>query len=233
MAARMEPGSYGELVVYEMPANPFPDGPGIAASNIQADSQVSEEETLLSGSGSDVLRGNLLLIPVDNALLYVQPWYVVPEEETRRLPQLERVIVNYGDQVVIESTLQEALESLFGERVATLEEPDEPSEGEAEGEPDDEAVPPEEGPGGAAAAEAAELLAQADELFAEADEALADGDLAGYQSAIQEARQLLEEANAILSGEAEGDGEGADGESEPPSDDETTTTTGDVDVTPA
>jgi uncharacterized membrane protein (UPF0182 family) len=235
MAARMDPGHYGQLVVYEMPPGDLPDGPGIAAGKIQAERDVSRDETELGRGGSEVLYGNLLLVPIDNAPLYVQPFYVVPEAESRQLPQLERVIAAFGDQVVIEDTLQEALVALFGpqaEEVETQEVPDEPGEGEAEGEGEE---PPaeSEGPEGTAAEEAARLLAEADELFAQADQALADGDLATFQERINEARGLVDEANALLSGEASADGEDANGSDSPPADESPTTTTTEPETAPA
>jgi uncharacterized protein len=205
MAARMDPGHYGELVVYEMPSGDLPDGPGIAAATIQADETVSELESLLGRGGSEVLYGNLLLVPVDNALLYVQPFYVVPEAETRQLPQLERVIAAFGDDVVIEDTLQEALVALFGERVATQERPGTPSEQPPpEGEQPPEGEPPEDG--GTAADEIARLLERADRLFQQADTALEESDLATYQQRINEARALVAQANELLAGD-EGGGE--------------------------
>jgi uncharacterized membrane protein (UPF0182 family) len=226
MAARMDPDRYGELVVYEMPPGDLPDGPGIAAGKIQAEEDVSRDETELGRGGSEVLYGNLLLVPIDNAPLYVQPFYVVPEAESRQLPQLERVIAAFGDQVVIEDTLQEALEAIFGERVATQEQPDEPS-GE---QPGGEEAPAQ--PEGTAAEEAARLLAEADALFAEADQALADGNLAAYQDAINEARELIDDANALLAGEAGGEGDEG-GEAPPPDEATTTTTTTEPEVSPA
>jgi hypothetical protein len=221
MAARMEPGHYGELVAYEMPSADLPPGPGIAAATIQADGAVSEQETLLGGRGSEVLFGNLLLVPVDNALLYVQPFYVVPESEARQLPQLERVIAAFGDQVVIERTLEEALKSLFGEEeeVETQEDVDATAE---EGE---EVTEPE----GTEADQAAALLAQADAQFAEADAALEDGDLATFQQRLEEARSLVERANALLTGEADGGAEADAAEAEG----DATTTTEEAETSPA
>jgi uncharacterized protein len=199
MAARMDPGHYGALVVYQMPPGDLPDGPGIVAGKIQADENVSRDETELGRGGSRVLYGNLLLVPIDNAPLYVQPFYVVPEAETRQLPQLERVIAAFGDEVVIEDTLQEALAALFGERVPTQERPG------AEGEqPPAEAEPPPEG--GTAADEAARLLARANQLFEQADAALADNDLGTFQERLNQARDLVAQANALLAGD-EGGGE--------------------------
>jgi hypothetical protein len=208
MAARMDPGNYGKLVVYQLPSNALPDGPGLAAAAIRADENVARDQTELGQRGSEVLYGNLLLVPVDNALLYVQPFYVMSDDETRQLPQLEKVIVNYGETVVIEDTLQQALVALFGERVATQERPG------AEGEqPPPEAQPPAE-QGGTAADDAARLLAQADRLFDQADAALADGDLATFQERLNQARELVAQANELLAGSSCGS-----------SSDESTTTT--------
>ena len=128
MAARMDGDNYGKLVVYQMPSGNLPPGPGIAAANIRGDAQVSEQDTQLGLGSSQVLYGNLLLIPIDNALVYVQPFYVVSENEARRLPQLTKVIATFGDQVVIEDTLTEALAALFGQTIPTSQEP--PTAGE-------------------------------------------------------------------------------------------------------
>ena len=193
MAARMDGESYGELVVYEMPSRDLPDGPGIAASDIRGNENVARDETELGRGGSQVLYGNLLLVPVDNALLYVQPFYVESSSEGRQLPQLTKVIATFGDRVVIEETLQEALGALFGQQANTQEEPgvqpDEPA-GDAE----------QPGGTGTAAERAATLLAEADVLFGEADTALAEGDLATYDEKVDEARDKVDEAIALLEG---------------------------------
>jgi len=204
MAARMDGDHYGELVVYEMSSTDLPDGPGIAAATIGADETVSELENLLGRGGSEVRYGNMLLVPINGALLYVQPFYVVAEDQTRQVPQLQRVIVNFGQEVVIENTLAEALTALFGERAVTQEQPDEPATEEGEAPPEGE-----EGTGDldTAAEEAAELLAEADDLFDQADEALRAGDLATYQERIQEAESLVSQAIDLLEGN-DGDGIG-------------------------
>jgi uncharacterized membrane protein (UPF0182 family) len=221
MAARMDPDHYGELVVYEMPPSDLPDGPGLAAAAIRADENVARDQTELGQRGSEVLYGNLLLVPVDNALLYVQPFYVLSEDEARQLPQLEKVIVNFGDTVVIEDTLQEALVALFGERVATQERPG--TEGQPA--PPGETPPPPE-QGGTAADDAARLLAQANQLFAQADAALTDGDLAKFQQLLTQARALVTEANQLLRGEGGGASSGSTTTS-------STTTTTEAETSPA
>ena len=224
MGARMDGDDYGELVVYEMSSRDLPDGPGIAAATIGADEAVSQLENLLGEAGSEVRYGNMLLVPIDNALLYVQPFYVVAEDQTRQLPQLQRVIVAFGKEVVFENTLSEALTVLFGDTAETLEQPDEEAEG-AEGDDVDE-VPGL--PGGTAADQAATLLDEAMDLFAEAEAALADGDLGEYQTKNQEAEDKVSEAISLLQGGGEADGDGAETDPEA----ENTTTT-EADTTPA
>ncbi|HSK23350.1 MAG TPA: UPF0182 family protein [Egicoccus sp.] len=224
MAARMDGDSYGDLVVYEMSSRDLPDGPGIAAASISADVEVGRLETQLSESGSEVRYGNLLLVPIDNALLYVQPFYVVAEEQTRQVPQLQRVIVVFEDQVVFENTLSEALTVLFGDTAETLEQPDE--DGGAEGDDLDE-LPG--APGGSAAQQAAALLDEAMDLFVEAEAALTDGDLGEYQSKNAEAEDKVSEAISLLQGGDE-DADADDG-AEAGEDGDTTTT--EADTTPA
>ena len=196
MAARMDGDSYGDLVVYELSAQELPPGPGIAAASISADEDVSVLRNRLGTGGSEVRFGNLLLVPIDNAVLYVQPFYVVGEG--RNLPLLQQVIVTYGDEVVIDETLSGALTSLFGQQAVTQEQPDAPAP--------DEGAPPDEGEGeggaddptGTAAEQAGQLLDEANDLFAEADEALTGGDLATYEARINEARDKVAEAVALL-----------------------------------
>jgi uncharacterized protein len=207
MAARMDGDDYGQLMAYEMPSGDLPAGPGIAAATIGADETVSQLENLLGDRGSEVRYGNMLFVPIDNAVLYVQPFYVVAEDQTRQLPRLQRVIAVHEEDVVIENTLSEALTELFGERAVTQEQPDEDAadeidEDELEAELDDTGDEPtgdaEEGPSGADGATAGSLLDEAMDLFAEADAALADGDLAEYQSKIQEGQGKVDEAIELL-----------------------------------
>ena len=211
MAARMEPGNYGELVVYETPRDALPNGPGLAARSINADDRVSELETLLDQAGSQVRLGNLLMIPIDDALVYVQPMYVVAESESGELPAIEQVIVVVEDEVVVERTLAEALEAHFGEEVETLEEPrptDEPEVGaeEPEAEPGEPEPAPEEGEPAASDLERAmELLDEAESLRQQAEDALADGDVGEWQRLTEEALDRSAEANALLAGEETGD----------------------------
>jgi hypothetical protein len=197
MAARMDGENYGDLMVYEMPSGDLPDGPGIAAASIRGDDAVGELEGVLTRAGTDVRYGNMLLVPIDNALLYVQPFYVVAEG--RELPQLHRVIAVFGDDVVMEDTLAEALTRLFGEEVDTQERPDdEPAEPTEPGE--EPPAEPDTGTPGTVTEQANQLLAEAEELFAQADAALESGDIGEYQDRTEEARDKINEAIALLEG---------------------------------
>jgi uncharacterized membrane protein (UPF0182 family) len=200
MAARMDGENYGQLVVYEMSSTELAPGPGTAASTIGADETVSLLRNRLGTSGSEVRLGNLLLVPIDNALLYVQPFYVVADDPSRQLPQLERVIVAFGDDVVIEDTLAAALTEMFGEQAQTRERPEEGPADPGEIEEDD--TPPDAGeapPG--ATDDANTLLDDAAQLFDDADAALAEGDLATYEELLDEARAKVDEAIALLEGD--------------------------------
>jgi uncharacterized protein len=203
MAARMDGDNYGELVVYELGAQELPPGPGIVASNISGDPDVSRARR--DAGDAEVRLGNLLLVPIDNALLYVQPFYVVGQG--RDLPVLQRVIVSFGDEVVIDDTLSGALTSLFGQAAVTQEQPDATS---PPGTEPDTGTAPESPPSGTAAEQAGALLDEADTLFAEADEALRNGDLATYEDRINEARDRVVQAMELLGGDAASGDTGTD-----------------------
>ena len=222
IVGRSDGDDYGHLRVYEMPSSQLPDGPGIVAASIQSDSEVSELETLLGGEGSEARYGNLLLVPIDGALLYVQPFYVESESQSRQIPQLQRVIAVLGEDVVIEQTLAQALDELFDQQVDTGEvEPptDEPDPGEED--PTSTTEPPE-GTGTLEEQIAAKLEA-ANQLRDEADEALQEGGIEGfaeYQAKTERANELYDEVSDLVDqlldeGEEPSGNEGSDGGNEP------------------
>ena len=110
MVGRSDGDHYGELVVYRPPSSNF-DGPALAEERIRNDEAVASLQTLLSQRGSNVLFGELLLVPIENSILYVRPLYVQAEGDNT-VPELERVIVAVGEKVVMANSLQEALEEL-------------------------------------------------------------------------------------------------------------------------
>ncbi len=111
MAARMDGAHYGELVIFGFPKDKLVPGPPQVENSISNDPAISAALTLWSQAGSKVIRGNLLAIPIDDALLFVEPLYLQATENP--IPELKRVILSYKDQVVMEPTLSGALEKLF------------------------------------------------------------------------------------------------------------------------
>jgi hypothetical protein len=113
VAARMDGDRYGELVVYEFPKDSLVFGPAQIEARISNDPAISAQLTLWDQAGSQVIRGNLLVIPMDGSLLYVEPLYLQASGENP-IPELTRVIVSYESRVVMEKSLAEALDILFG-----------------------------------------------------------------------------------------------------------------------
>ena len=112
MVAGSDPGHYGQLSMFVTPRDNPVNGPAIVAAKISATPAVSGQISLLNPNGSSVVLGNVLMIPVANAILYVQPVYV---QSTRNaFPVLQRVIAVYGNQpAAIGNTLSAALTQLF------------------------------------------------------------------------------------------------------------------------
>lgn len=117
--------NYGKLVLFRLPKQKLVYGPMQIESRIDQDSEISKELTLWGQQGSTVLRGNLLIIPVKNSFLYVEPLYIQADNENS-LPEVKRIIVSYDDRIVMEKTLEEALEKIFGsaEDIVYTPEPD-------------------------------------------------------------------------------------------------------------
>ncbi len=112
MAARSDGDNYGKLILYKFPKDKLIYGPLQIEAKIDQDSEISQQLTLWSQQGSRVTRGNLLVIPIQNSILYIEPLYI--EAETGQLPELKRVLVSDGERVVMEENLAKALEVLFG-----------------------------------------------------------------------------------------------------------------------
>src|SRR5499426_3565866 len=111
LAARCDPPDYGKLIVYQFPKEKLVYGPFQIEARIQQNTEISQQISLWNQMGSRVIRGHLLVVPIDNSLLYVSPLYL--RAATGQLPELKRVIAAYGDRVVMEETLGQALAALF------------------------------------------------------------------------------------------------------------------------
>ncbi len=113
MAARMDGDAYGQLVLITFPKDKLVYGPQQIEARISNDPVISAQLTLWDQAGSEAIRGNLLVIPVGESLVYVEPLYLQAEQSA--IPELTRVIVAYGDAVVMEKDLRTALEGVFTE----------------------------------------------------------------------------------------------------------------------
>ena len=111
LAAKNDQPEYGNLVVYKFPKEKLIYGPMQIEARIDQDSDISQQLTLWGQKGSTVIRGNLLVIPVEKSIIYVEPLYL--RAETGEIPELKRVIVSNGSDVKMGNNLQDALEKLF------------------------------------------------------------------------------------------------------------------------
>jgi uncharacterized membrane protein (UPF0182 family) len=112
LTARCDGPNYGKIRAYTFPRDRLIYGPKQIDARINQDSFISQQLTLWNQRGSEVIRGSLLVIPIEKSLLYVQPLFLAADKAA--LPELKRVIVAFGDQVVMEENLELALQRLFG-----------------------------------------------------------------------------------------------------------------------
>ncbi len=111
LAARCDGPAYGTVIEFAFPKEKLLFGPAQVEARIDQDTTISQQLSLWNQTGSRVIRGNLLVIPIDDALLYVEPLYL--RAEHRELPELKRLIASVGDRVVMSTTVDTLLASLF------------------------------------------------------------------------------------------------------------------------
>src|SRR5690554_2525835 len=112
IGVRNDVDSYGELFVYRFPKQKNIYGPQQIENRINQDSYISQQLNLWSQGGSNVIRGNLLAIPIEDTILYVEPIYIESSNDTS-LPEVKQVIIAYGDHIVMESSFDRALDRLL------------------------------------------------------------------------------------------------------------------------
>ena len=178
--ARNDGEDYGKLFIYKFPKGITVDGPMMVESRIDQNTAISEELTLWSQQGSRVLRGNMIIVPIGNSLLYVEPIYLESDNENS-LPEMKRVVVSFKDKIVMKESLKEALENIFG----TMDEVQE------EVPPSEEIEEREEG-------DIQELVNKANELYNSAKEALKDGNWADYGKYMDELEEVLIQMGSIF-----------------------------------
>jgi hypothetical protein len=120
MVARSDGPRYGHLVVYRFPKQKLVYGPNQIIARINQDADISRQISLWDQRGSQVIQGTLLVIPIEESLIYVRPLYL--RAETGKIPELKRVIVAYENRIAMEETLEETLARIFGGEVPPVAE---------------------------------------------------------------------------------------------------------------
>ena len=184
MVARNDGAHYGELVVYRFPKQSLVFGPTQIVNRINQDTEIARQVALWDQGGSQVIRGNLLVIPIEESLIYVMPLYL--RAQGGRIPELKRVVVAYQNRVVMEETLDAGLAQLFG--------------GGAEAARAPARVAATAGAAPATNARAADLARRANESYRRALEAQRAGDWARYGDELRRLEDLLRQLQTVLGG---------------------------------
>ncbi|HKW40092.1 MAG TPA: UPF0182 family protein, partial [Gemmatimonadales bacterium] len=181
MVARNDGDHYGRLVVYRFPKQSLVYGPTQIVNRINQETEISRQISLWDQHGSEVIRGNLLVIPIEESLIYVQPLYL--RAEGGRIPEMKRVVVAHENRVVMEETLEAGLAQLFGGAVERAA-----------------AAAPPTGAARPGNERAADLARQAAELYQRAVEAQRSGDWARYGEALSRLGEVLRQLQAAVGG---------------------------------
>ena len=174
MAARSDAPNYGQLVTFRYPTDRQVPGPGQVESRIDQDTVISPQLTLLNQNGSRVIRGNLLVIPIGDGTLYVEPIYVA-SSSTSAIPELKKVVVADEQRVVWADTLAQALGMLTGGNTNTP------------------TASPSPGQTTTPSLNQADVIKKANDLYADAQNKLKSGDLKGYADDINQIGDLLKQ----------------------------------------
>ena len=200
MVARSDGEAFGGLRVYRFPKDSLIFGPNQVAGRINQNDAISEKLTLWNQQGSKATLGTLLVVPIEESLIYVQPLYLSASDSA--IPELKRVIVAYEDRIAMEKTLDEALRAIFDERSAPLRTASDEGSGEAATEA------PLVLPTGGTTAE------QAHQAWLMAQQAAGRGDWTGFGEAMEALGTAIDALNLDVPAAADEDASEA-GEPEP------------------
>lgn len=204
LTAKSDPDNYGKMQAFVMPRDRQIDGPALVEARIQQDPNIKQYITLLNQSESKVNLGNMLIIPVENSLLYVRPLYISSKQTS--VPEFKKAIVVQGDKIAMEDTLQQALQKIFGSAPTTLEQGRDPSAvpppssleasgaGATGGTTTTSSTTPPTTSSAKSPEEVKQLLDQANGEYMAAEQALRDGNLASYQDHVKKMSELIKQA---------------------------------------
>ena len=172
VTARMDPGHYGERISFRFPSDSTTLGPAQIQARINQDSTISAQFTLWSRAGSSVVRGDLLVLPMGDSILYVEPIFLQSTQSS--FPEFKRVILASQNRLAFAETVEQGISQLLGEAV----------------------VPPPDGGGGGGGGgelptDVSALVARAQQLYTEAQAALQSRDLGTYQAKIDELARVI------------------------------------------
>ncbi len=189
MVARNDGDNYGNLVLYRFPKDKVIIGPQQIEAQISNNDVISRDLSLWNSQGSEVIRGHLLTIPMDNSILYIEPLYIRASSETA-IPEVKRIIAAFNSKIVMDTSLEGALKQIFASSNGEIPEdfvtPD--NNGAIEN-ADDQGT--DQGDSGYASTD--EAIKKANELYEQAQEALKNGSLSEYERLINELGRLLKE----------------------------------------
>jgi uncharacterized membrane protein (UPF0182 family) len=196
MVARSDAEHYGRLLVYAFPKQKFVFGPKLIVGRINQDEFISPQLTLWNQQGSHVIWGTLLVIPIEESLLYVRPLYLQSSEA--RMPELKQVVVAYQNRIEMAETLSRALAKIFGSSITASLAADRLSNNATsviETPPDDTAPSPTVA--GTTNANVAALVEELTAHWDAANKALAKTDFSTYDVEMKRAREVLERLQKI------------------------------------
>jgi len=175
VAARMDPGHYGERISFRFPSDSTTLGPAQIQARINQDSTISAQFTLWSRAGSSVVRGDLLVLPMGDSILYVEPIFLQSTQSS--FPEFKRVILASQNRLAFADSIEQGIRQLLGEAAIP---------------------PPEGGGGGELPSDVASLVAEAQRLYDAAQTALTAGDLGTYQARIDDLARVIEALGELV-----------------------------------
>ncbi|WP_429161698.1 UPF0182 family protein [Desulfitispora alkaliphila] len=182
LAARNDGDNYGQMILYRFPKEGLVYGPAQINARIDQDTEISQQLTLWDQRGSQVLRGNMMVLPIANSILYVEPLFLQAEQSN--IPELSRVIVSYEEEIVMAETFEQALREIFKDE-AMEQIIDEATEGE-------DFILNEQ------LDSLEELIEKANELYQAAQESLSNGEWAEYGEKMKELETILKRLNSSI-----------------------------------
>src|SRR5690625_5167869 len=188
MGVRNDGDNYGDMLVYRFPKQKNVYGPQQIENRINQDSYISQQLNLWSQGGSEVIRGNLLVIPIEDTVLYVEPIYIESSNESS-LPEVKQVVMAYEDYIVMEETFEKSLNKILNYIDSDYVPPTIEDDISEEIDP---ALPDEQPDSSQPIMNAEEMLIEIGSLFEQYEFEMANGNWSRAGEIMEEIQQLIE-----------------------------------------